>query len=124
MLASRAGEALSLAEVAGGLGRSTATVSYHLQGLVEAGQARLVDGKPRRYTTATPSAPPTPAPAAAAADQPAATATSPSGTVAASGSTGRRGTRGARVTGGRRSTTGRNGRKAGTATGKVAAAGK
>ncbi len=124
VLASRAGEALSLGEVSGGLGRSSATVSYHLQGLVEAGEARLVDGKPRRYTiaaTATPSVPS--APALVAAGEPVATATNASGAVAASGSTGR-GSRGARAAGGRRSATGRSGKKAGAATGKVAAAGK
>jgi len=125
VLASRGGEALSLTEVSGGIGRSTATVSYHLQGLVEAGEVTLVDGKPRRYTiaaTVTPSA--SQAPAQAAAGEPAATATGPSGAVTASGSIGRRGTRSAKTTGGRRPATARSNKKAGAATGKVAAAGK
>ncbi len=48
----RAGSDWSLVQVSQGVGRSSATVSYTLDKLVQAGEVQLTSPKPRRYTIA------------------------------------------------------------------------
>jgi hypothetical protein len=52
-LAERAGSDWSLVQVSQGVGRSSATVSYTLDKLIEAGEVELTSPKPRRYTITT-----------------------------------------------------------------------
>jgi hypothetical protein len=49
-LADRPGQELSLVHISQGVGRSSATVSYALDKLVQAGEVELTSPKPRRYT--------------------------------------------------------------------------
>jgi DNA-binding transcriptional regulator PaaX len=52
-LADRAGQDWSLVQVSQGVGRSSATISYTLDKLVQAGEAELTSPKPRRYAITT-----------------------------------------------------------------------
>ena len=72
-LAERAGQSLSLVEISNGVGRRTATVSYALDKLINAGLVELTSPKPRRYavtTTGASAAEQQPAPAPAPAPEP------------------------------------------------------
>ncbi len=120
-LVSQPGEHLSLIDVAHGVGRPSATVSYQLQRLVEDGQVTLASDKPRRYTA--------PAPAdnaphsQAAGDEPDAATADPASTATRPG---RRTPRAAKraTTAARKPASGHRSRTAGSAKGKVASAGK
>jgi hypothetical protein len=52
-LAERAGQDWSLVQVSQGVGRSSATISYTLDKLVQAGEVELTSPKPRRYAITT-----------------------------------------------------------------------